>query len=151
MVLKANRFESDAVLQGSVLFILYLDDLAKTLLQGTNHSLYTDDLVIWSSFLDPLKSCSHFPEGPRPPWRMVLEMAVNLAKCEYCFFNTNPQQAWLQPQFTLTGTPLSFNFTPIPSYSVWLLTELSPWLTCPLLLSFQRLQSSTLSSKHSSP
>jgi len=61
VVLEAARSESDTVSpQGSVfgpsLFILYVDDLAKTLPQGTKHSIYADDLAIWSFSPDTLKA-----------------------------------------------------------------------------------------------
>jgi len=85
--------------QGSVLgpafFILYVDNLARTILQGTNHSLYADNLAIWSSY----QSCSNRPEDPRPPKALVPEMAlpVSPAKCECCFFSTDPYQASHQP------------------------------------------------------
>jgi len=39
---------------GPALFILYINDLSKTLSQGTKHSLYADDLAIWFSSPDPL-------------------------------------------------------------------------------------------------
>jgi len=49
--------------QGSVLgpglFILHVDDLARTLPQGIIHSLYADDLSIWSSYPDPLNAAVH--------------------------------------------------------------------------------------------
>jgi len=99
------------VLQGSVLgpalFILYVDDLAKTLSQGTKQSLYADDLAIWSSFLDPLKvahtvqkALDHVEE-----WSLKWRFPFNPDKCECCFFRTDCHQASHQPQLTLTGTP----------------------------------------------
>jgi len=106
------------VLQGSVLgpalFILYVDDLAKTLPQEPKHSLYADDLAIWSSSPDPLKdvhsvqkALDHLEE-----WSLKWRLPVNPAKCECCFFSTNLYQASHQSQLTLTGTPLIFNPTP---------------------------------------
>ena len=43
---------------GSVLFILFVDDITKDLRRGAHASLYADDLAIWSSSPDPLKASS---------------------------------------------------------------------------------------------
>ena len=43
---------------GPVLFILFVDDIAKDLPRGAYASLYADDLAIWSSSPDPLKASS---------------------------------------------------------------------------------------------
>jgi len=64
MVLEAARSESDVVSFRALSLarpslssvIQYVDDLARTLSQGTNYSLYADDLAIWSSSPDPLKA-----------------------------------------------------------------------------------------------
>jgi len=81
VVLEAAHSKSDvvslrALVFSPALFILYVDDHARTLSQGTNHSLYADDLAIWILIFLPLSidSCSHSPKGPRPLWRMVPEM-----------------------------------------------------------------------------
>jgi len=115
-------------------FILYVDNLVKTLLQGTSHSLYADDLAIWYSFLDPLraahtvqKTLNHLEECSLK-WRLL----VNTAKCECCFFNTDPHQASHHAQLTLTGTTLTFN--PTQKFLGMTLTDYPPWLTCPLPL-----------------
>jgi len=69
---------------------------AKTLPQDTKHSLYADDLAIWSSSPDPLnaaqKALDHLEE-----WSLKWCLSVNPAKCECCFFSTNPHQASHQP------------------------------------------------------
>jgi len=62
-VLEAARSESDVVFswalslaRPSSFYTVYVDDLARTFPQGTNHSLYADDLATWSSSHDPFKA-----------------------------------------------------------------------------------------------
>jgi len=57
MVLEAACSESDVV----SLKALCIDKLAKTLPQETKHSLYADDLAIWSSSPDQLLTLSRRP------------------------------------------------------------------------------------------
>jgi len=89
------------------LFILYVDDLTKTLPQGTKHSLYVDDLTIWSSSPDPLKAAHSVQKAldHLEEWSLKSCLLVNPAKCECCFFNMDPHQASHQPQLTLTWHP----------------------------------------------
>jgi len=106
------------VSQGSVLgpalFILYVDNLAKTLTQRTKHSSYADNLAIWSSSPDPLKAADTVQKAfnHHKEWSLKWHLLVNLAKCECCFFSTDPHQASHQPHLTLT---IHINFTSTPS------------------------------------
>jgi len=147
MMLEAAHFDSDAESQGSVLdpalFVLYVKDLTKTFPQGTKHSLYADDLAIWSSSSpDPLKAAHSVQKALNhlEEWSLKWRLPVNPAKCECCFFNTDPHQASHQPQLTLTGTPL-------PSFSALLFIESSPMV----LTSNPSAQSSSPTLKHSAP
>jgi len=92
---------------------VYVDNIAKSLPQGTKHSLYADDLAIWSYSPDLLKAThtvqkthDHLKE-----WSLKWCLPVNPAKCKCCFFSTDPHQASHQPQLTLTGTSL-YNWGP---------------------------------------
>jgi len=61
---------SQGYVLGPTLFV-FIDDLVWTIFQGTDLLLYADDLAIWPL---PIKSCTYFPESPRPPRRMDLEL-----------------------------------------------------------------------------
>jgi len=74
---------------GPALFILYVDDLARNRPQETNHSLYADNLAIWSSCPGLLKAAQtvqmaldHLKE-----WTLKWRLSVNPVKYECCFFS----------------------------------------------------------------
>ena len=99
---------------GPILFILFVDDITKDLPRGAHASQYADDLVIWSSSLDPFKASSVVQssltvlERCSKLWRLPL----NPKKCESSFFSTDPHQATFQPWLNLLGITLLFNPTP---------------------------------------
>ena len=55
---RIRRGVSQGSVLGPVLFIRFVDDITKDLLRGAHASLYADDLAIWSSSPDPLKTFS---------------------------------------------------------------------------------------------
>ena len=99
---------------GRVLFILFVDDITKDLPRSAHASLYADDLAIWSSSPDPLKSASVVQSSLAvlETWSNLWRLPLNPKKCESSFFSTDPHQATFQPRLNLLGFLLLFNPTP---------------------------------------
>ena len=100
---------------GSVLFILFVDDITKDLLRGAHASLYADNLAIWSSSPDPLKASCVVQSSLAvlETWSNLWRLPLNPKKCESSFFfSTDPHQATFEPRLNLLGFPLLFNPTP---------------------------------------
>jgi len=89
--------------------------------QGIISSLYIKNLTLWSSALKLLKIAEKFEKffNSFETWVNSFETWVNLVlpcktwcfECECAFFSFVSHQALHQKQFTLHGTPLTFNFT----------------------------------------
>ena len=105
-------FSQGSVL-GTVLFSLFINDLLASLPSSVSCSLYTDDLVIWSS-------------GPSVPtavevtqealirlehWSEYWCLPLNPSKCEASFFLVDSHQTNLQPNLLLLNTRLCFTPT----------------------------------------
>ena len=99
---------------GPVLFILFVDDITKDLPRGAHASLYADDLAIWSSSPDPLKTSSVVQSSLTvlETWSNLWTLSLNPKKCKSSFFSTDPHQATFQPRLNLLGIYLLFNPTP---------------------------------------
>jgi len=108
------------------------------------HSLYADDLAIWSSSSDPLKAV-HIVQlalDHLKQWSLKCGFPVNLTKCECCFFSTDPTKLHINPSSLLTGTPLTFD--PAPKFLDVPLIQTSRMVH----MSTPFIQSSFLGSKH---
>ena len=93
---------------GPVLFILFVDDITKDLLQAAHASLYADDLAIWSSSPDPLKASSVVQSSfaVLETWSNLWRLPLNPKKCESSFLFTDPHQATFEPRLNLLGFSL---------------------------------------------
>ena len=95
---------------GSVLFSLFINNLQASLLSSVSCSLYTDDLVIWSSF-PSIPTAVEASQGARlERWSEYCCLPLNPSKCEASFFSVDTHQANLQPNLQL-GFRLRFNIT----------------------------------------
>ena len=99
---------------GPVLFSLFINDLAASLLSSVSYCLYADDLAIWSSS-PSVPSAVEATQRARfqlERWSEYWCLPLNLRKCEASFFSVDPHQANLQPNILLLGSRLRFNPTP---------------------------------------
>jgi len=83
-MLTATHFESYMVSwQSPVHFILYVDDLARSRPEETNHSLHADDLAMWFSSPNPLKAAQTVQKAldHLKEWSLKWHLPVNPAKC----------------------------------------------------------------------
>ena len=101
------------VSQGSVLFSLFINDLPASLPSSVSCSLYTDDLVIWSSY-PSVPIAVEATQGALfrlERWSEYWCLPLNPRKCE-ASFSVDLHQANLQPNLLLLGSRLRFNPTP---------------------------------------
>ena len=100
--------------QGSVLsptlFIIFINDIVAALPKTVQASLFADDLAVWSSNPNVAtaqknvqKALDHISD-----WSAEWNLFLNVDKSNCSFFSTDPHQANLQPNLTLTSRPLPF-------------------------------------------
>ena len=95
------------VLQGSVPFTIFINDLPASLFSSVSCSLYADDLAIWSS-------SPSVPTAVEATQGALVEywcLPLNPSKCEIFFFSVDPHQANLQPNLLLPPFQSHSNFS----------------------------------------
>jgi len=127
VVLEVARSESDAVsLRAPSLAQLFLSYMLTTSLKPSLQGPNTHSTLIISPSgfppPDPLKAAHTVQKAldHLETWSLKWRLPVNPAKCECCFFSTDPHQASHQPQLSLTGTPLLHSTLPPNSLALFL-------------------------------